>query len=107
MQLYVIDWLFQNAEDQLFATNEFCEFVREGKFNEYIEGFELKFIAHTPQNGSGIIICRAINIYTIFNLLKMWRENYSISFNIKPAMTNEELFTLNDSEEYWSKNLTR
>ena len=25
MQLYVIDWSFQNAEDQLFATNEFCE----------------------------------------------------------------------------------
>ncbi len=104
MQLYIIDWLFQNAEDQLFATNEFCEFLHEGKLNEFVEGFELKFIAHTPQNGSGIIICKAISIYTIFNLLKVWRESYSISFNIKPAITNEELLQLNNSEEYWSKN---
>ena len=52
MQLYVIDWSFENAEDQLFATNEFCEHIKEGKLEEYVEGFELIFIAHTPQNGS-------------------------------------------------------
>ena len=104
MQLYLIDWLFQNAEDQLFATNEFYDFFKEGKLNEIVEGFELKFIAHTPQNGSGIIICRAKNISTILNLLKMWRESYSISFNIKPAITNEELITLHSSKEYWSRN---
>ena len=104
MQLYIIEWLFQNAEDQLYATNEFCEFMKEGKLSEFIDGFGLKFIAHTPQNGSGLIICKAINASTIFNLLKMWRESYSISFKIKPAMTNEELLKINSSEEYWSKN---
>ena len=61
MQLFVIDWSFQNTEDQLFAINEFCQFLREGKLNENIEGFELKYIAHTPQNGSGVIICEAHN----------------------------------------------
>ena len=27
MQLYIIDWSFENTEDQLFATNEFCEIL--------------------------------------------------------------------------------
>ena len=40
MQLYIIDWLFENAEDQLFATNEFCEYLNKGKMQEIIEGFE-------------------------------------------------------------------
>ena len=61
-------------------------------------------LSTTPQNGSGLIICKAINASTIFNLLKMWRESYSISFKIKPAITNEELLEINSSEEYWSKN---
>ena len=39
MQLYVINWSFQNSEDQLFATKEFCEFVKENKLTQIIEGF--------------------------------------------------------------------
>ena len=41
MQLYFINWSFQNNEDQLFATNEFCQYLNEGKLNESIDGFEL------------------------------------------------------------------
>ena len=95
MQLYIIDWSFQNSEDQLFATNEFFDYSKSGKLNETIEGFELIFIAHTPQNGSGVIICRAQNALTILNLLTMWRESYNILFNLRPAFTNEELISLN------------
>ena len=98
MQLYVIDWLFENAEDQLFATNEFCNFLNCGKINDHIEGFDLKFIAHTPQNGSGVIICEAKSSSIIFKMLNIWRENYSISFNIKPALTNEELLALKNNQ---------
>ena len=103
MQLYVIDWSFQNAEDQLFATNEFCEFLKEDKLNQFIEGFELKFIAHTPQDGSGIIICKVKNAALLYEILNMWRENFSIVFNIKPALTNEELLTLQSSKDFWKK----
>ena len=71
MQLYVINWSFQNAEDQLFATKEFCEFVKENKLSQYIEGFELIFIAHIPQDGSGLLICKAQNNTTLFNILNM------------------------------------
>ena len=94
MQLYVIDWSFQNAEDQLFATNEFCKILKEDKINQYVEGFELNFIAHTPQDGSGVIICKAQSAATLYKIINIWRENFSISFNIKPALTNEELLTL-------------
>ena len=72
MQLYVIDWSFQNAEDQLFATNEFCKFFKEDKLTNFIEGLELINIAHKPQNGSGVIICKAQSATTILNALSMW-----------------------------------
>ena len=100
MQLFVINWSFQNAEDQLFATNEFCEFLKNEKLEKYIEGFELKFIAHTPQDGAGVIICKAQKTATLFNILNTWRDNFNISFNIKPALTNEDLLSLHYSKDY-------
>ncbi len=103
MQLYVIDWLFQNGEDQFFATNQFCEFLKEGKLNDHIEGLEIKFIAHTPQNGSGIIICEAQNVQILSRILKMWRDNFSICFNIKPALTSDEILAIQSSKDYWEK----
>ena len=99
MQLYVIDWSFENAEDQLFATNEFCEYLKQNKFNNIYQGFELIFIAHTPQNGSGTIICKAKDAQSIYHPLKMWRESYSIEFNIKPALTNEELVEIHSQKD--------
>ena len=69
MQLYIVDWSFQNNEDQLFATNEFCQYLNEGKLNESIDGFELQCIAHTPQNGSGVIICKVANVSTLLEFL--------------------------------------
>ena len=99
MQLYIIDWSFQNSEDQLFATNEFCEYFEKGKLLRSIEGFELEFMAHFPENGSGVIICRSDDIKKVLRQIKKWRDNYSISFNIKPALTNEELFLLNNEKD--------
>ena len=32
--------------------------MNEGKLSQSIDGFELKYIAHTPQNGSGVIFVR-------------------------------------------------
>ena len=104
MQLYVIDWSFQNAEDQLFATNEFCQYLNEGKLDETIEGFELVYMAHTPQNGSGVIICKANDSNKIFSIFNMWRKNFNISFNFKPALTNAELASLQNKDCFWAKN---
>ena len=103
MQLFVIDWSFQNNEDQLFATNEFCQYLNEGNLNKTIDGLDLKFIAHTPQNKSGVIICMAQNTSLLFKVLKFWRESFNISFNFKPALTNEELLSLHNEKDFWSK----
>ena len=104
MQLYVIDWSFQNNEDQLFATNEFCQYLNQGKLNESIDGFELQCIAHTPQNGSGVIICKVTNVSTLFKIFYMWRKNFNISFNFKPALTNEELRSSLTENYFWESN---
>ena len=103
MQLYVIDWSFQNAEDQLFATNQFCDYLKEDKINQNIEGFELKFIAHIPQNGTGVIICKATSSGLLFKIFNMWRKNFSISFNFNPALTNDELLSMNNDNTFWTK----
>tara|TARA_S200000501_G_scaffold351132_1_gene368745 strand:- start:531 stop:845 length:315 start_codon:yes stop_codon:yes gene_type:complete len=104
MQLYVINWSFQNNEDQLFATNEFCQYLNDGKLKENIDGFELKCIAHIPQNGSGVIICKASDISILFRIFNMWRKNFNISFEFKPALTNEELASTHIENSFWVKN---
>ena len=103
MQLYVIYWSFQNNEDQLFATNEFCQYLNEGKLNESIDGFELESIAHTPQDGSGVIICKAADMNKLMRIFNMWRKNFNISFNFKPALTNEELASSHIENCFWAK----
>ena len=103
MQLYIVNWSFQNAEDQLFATNEFCEYLEDGRIHKSLEGFELNFMAHTPQNGTGIIICKAQNASILLRIFAMWRKNYSITFNFKPALTNDELLLLHSEECFWKK----
>ena len=65
MQLYVINRSFENAENQLFATNGSFQNFKNNKLEKYIEVFELKFIAHTLHNGIGIIICKAQKISII------------------------------------------
>ena len=103
MQLFVIDWSFKNNEDQLFATNEFCQYFNEGSINKTIEGFELKFIAHTPQDKSGVMICSVSDISVLFKILKFWRESFNMSFNFKPALTNEALLSSHNEKDFWSK----
>ena len=102
MQLYIIEWSFQNNEDQLFATNEFCHYFNEWKLNESIDGFVLLFIAHTQHNGSGVILCKLADVIILFRIFNMWRKNFNISFNFKPALTDGELAYLH-TESLWEK----
>ena len=103
MQLYVIDWSYENSEDQIFATNAFCEYLKEGRIYKSFEGFELIFCAHTPQDGSGVMICKAQSASILFQIFNNWRENFSISFNFKPALTSEELFEARSKDTLWTK----
>ena len=90
MQLYVIDLSFQNNQDQLFAINELYQYLNEGKLNETIDVFQLESIAHTQQNSSRVIICKVADANILFRIFNLWRKIFNISFNFKPALTNEE-----------------
>ena len=48
-----------------------------------------------PQDGTGIIICKTENLKNLYKIFKPWRENYNLIFNFKPALTNEDLFEIN------------
>ena len=82
---------FKKNEDQLFDINDFCQYLNVGKLNEYIDTFELESIANTPQNGSGVIICKVADESILFRIFNLWRKIFNISFNFKPDLTNEEL----------------
>ena len=36
MQLYFINWSFQNNEDKLFATNEFWQYLKDRKLKKVL-----------------------------------------------------------------------
>tara|TARA_B100000212_G_C26907555_1_gene336408 strand:+ start:94 stop:384 length:291 start_codon:yes stop_codon:yes gene_type:complete len=95
MQIYIVSWSFSSSEDQLFATTEFCNSFNEEKFHNHCDGFELINCYHIPQDGSGIVICKAENLKKLYKIFKHWRENYNLVFSFKPALSNEELIEIN------------
>ena len=55
-----------------------------------------------PQNGSRVILCKVVDASILFRIFNMWRKNFNISFNFKPALINEELaYSL--TEILWAK----
>tara|TARA_Y100001933_G_scaffold27933_1_gene23395 strand:- start:150 stop:443 length:294 start_codon:yes stop_codon:yes gene_type:complete len=95
MQTYVVSWSFSNSEDHLFASREFCDLFDKGEICSCSDGFELISCYHMPQDGTGLIICKADNLKNLYKLLQPWRENYNLIFNCKPALTNEEISEIN------------
>ena len=94
MQIYIVTWSFSSSEDQLFATKEFCHSFNGEKINSNCSGFELINCYHIPQDGTGVVICRAENLKKLYEIFKPWRENYNVIFNFKPALTNAELLEI-------------
>ena len=65
--------------------------MSEGILNQIIKRFELEYTTNILHKGSGVIICKTKDASTMFKIFSMWRKNFNISFNFKPALTNEEL----------------
>ena len=95
MQLYIVSWSFSNSEDYLFASKEFCDLFNKGEIYSHSDGFELIGCYHMPQDGTGLIICKADNLKILYKSLQSWRESYNLIFNCKPALTNEEISEIN------------
>ena len=96
MQIYIVNWSSISSEDQIFATKEFCNSFREGKIENHFNECELINCYHMPQDGTGVIICKTKDLKSLYKILKPWRDNFNLIFNIKPALTNEELLEINN-----------
>ncbi len=94
MQLYVVTWCFQSSEYQTFACQALKEYVESGKFDEGFDGYERIAWVHTPQDGTGTVICKAESASVLYKVFGPWREKYGMSWNYKPGLTSEELIAL-------------
>ncbi len=94
MQLYIVTWRFESSEDQIFCSNALVDYVESGKSDEMQEGYERLAWAHTPQDGSGIVLCRAKSASVLYKVFASWRENFGMIWEYKPALTTEELVSL-------------
>ena len=94
MQLYIVTWKFGSSEDQLYSSQSLVDYVESGKSQEFIDGYERIAWAHTPQDGTGVIICRASGAATLFKVFGTWRDKFGMSWEYKPALTTEEFIGL-------------
>ncbi len=94
MQLYVVTWKFESSEDQTFAADALLDYVESGKSEDLTEGYERLAWVHTPQDGSGVVICRAENASVLYKVFGPWREKFGMIWDYKPGLTTEELVHL-------------
>ncbi len=94
MQLYVVTWQFESSEDQTFAEDSLIDYVESGKAEELPEGYERLAWIHTPQDGSGVVICKASSASTLYKVFGPWRKKFGMVWDYKPGLSTEELVSL-------------
>ncbi len=94
MQLYVVTWKFESSEYQTFAGDALINYVESGEFNETHNGYERLFWIHTPQDGTGVIICKAESASVLYKVFGPWREKFGMTWDYKPGLTTEDLISL-------------
>ncbi len=94
MQLYIVTWKFQSSEYQAFAGQALREYVDSGNFDDSYEGDERIAWIHTPQDGTGTVICKAENASVLYKVFNPWRNKYGMTWEYKPGLSTEELVNL-------------
>tara|TARA_Y100001968_G_C19388762_1_gene734352 strand:+ start:1376 stop:1678 length:303 start_codon:yes stop_codon:yes gene_type:complete len=94
MQLYLVSWKFESSEEQAFALDALVDYVESGRSQQTPEGYERIAWVHTPQDGTGIILCNASSPTILYKVFQPWREKYGMIWEYKPALTTEELVPL-------------
>ena len=94
MQLYIVTWKFESSEDQLYSSEAFVNYVESGKSDDLINGYERIALAHAPQDGTGVIICRALSASILFKVFGPWRDKFGMTWEYKPALNTEEFVSL-------------
>ena len=102
MQLYVVTWKFESSEYQAFAGEALVEYVESGQASQNQEGYERLAWVHTPQDGTGTVICKAESASTLYKIFGPWREKFGMSWSYKPALSTEELvMMIKESDSNW------
>ena len=91
MQTYIVTWKFDSSEDQKYASDYLVNYFESGKFHELVEGYERIAWFHAPQDGTGVVICKALNASTLYKVFSPWRDKFGIIWEYKPALSTEEL----------------
>tara|TARA_Y100001968_G_scaffold68988_1_gene60087 strand:+ start:140 stop:439 length:300 start_codon:yes stop_codon:yes gene_type:complete len=99
MQLYVVSWKFESSEDQTFALEGLIDYVKSGKADQTPEGYERIAWVHTPQDGTGTILCKASNAAVLYKVFGPWREKFGMIWEYKPGLTTEEFIKLVNNED--------
>ncbi len=94
MQLYVVTWRFDSSEDQAFAGEALVKYIESGEADQIVDGYERMCWIHTPQDGTGIVICKAESASILYKIFGPWRENYGMKWEFKPGLSTEELVKL-------------
>ncbi len=94
MQLYVVNWQFESSEDQTFAADALIDYVESGKSEDTPEGYERLTWIHMPQDGTGVVICKAKDASVLYKVFGPWREKFGMVWSYKPALTTEEFISL-------------
>ena len=101
MQLYVVTWEFDSAEDQAYAAEALVNYIESGEDSRPIDGYERISWIHTPQDGTGTIICKAESASTLYKVFGPWRQKYSMKWDYKPGLSSNEMVKLiKESREY-------
>ncbi len=94
MQLYLVSWRFESSEDQTFASEALIDYWESGQSDQDIDGYQRLNWVHTPQDGTGVVICRAESASILFKVFGPWREKFGMEWSFKPALTTEEMVCL-------------
>ena len=94
MQLYVVTWKFESSEDQKFALDALIDYVDSGQSEQTPEGYERIAWIHTPQDGTGVVICKASCAAVLYRVFGPWRDKFGMVWDYKPGLTTEEFVKL-------------
>ncbi len=94
MQLYVVTWKFETSEYQVFAGEALIEHSEGSNSNDIVPGYERIAWIHTPQNGTGTVICKAESASILYKVFNPWREKYGMTWTYTPGLSTEELVEL-------------
>jgi len=94
MQLYIVTWKFESSEDQTYASDSLIDYIETGKSEEHVEGYERLAWVHTPQDGTGVVICKAANASILYKVFSPWREQFGMTWSYKPGLSTDELLAL-------------